>query len=93
MVVDLKKPYSTRVVLWAGRRRKCIRRSLVDELGTKFTVAAEPEVIKMLLQLGDVVCGGRDGSIAGVIVVLGEPVALGAAVEGLRTNKLIQIVV
>jgi hypothetical protein len=70
VVVDLKKPYRARVVLWPGRRRKCILRSPVDELGAKATVAADIEVIEMLLELGDVVYGGRDGSITRVIVVL-----------------------
>jgi hypothetical protein len=72
VVVDLNKPYGTRVVLWTGGRRKCLLRRSEDELGTKAIVAADIKVVVALLELGNVVHGGRDGSGAGgVVVVLG----------------------
>ena len=53
VVVDAKKLHNARVVLWPSRRRKDIRRRPEDELGAKVSVAAETEVIKVLLELGD----------------------------------------
>lgn len=82
VVVDLKKPYRARVVLWPG-----ILRSPVDELGAKATVAADIEVIEMLLELGDVVYGGRDGSITGGIVLL-EELAVDGGVTGPITRRM-----
>jgi hypothetical protein len=75
VVIDLETPHRARVVLWPGRRRKCILRSPVDELGAKATIAADIEVIEMLLELWDVMYGGCDGGITGGIVVLEELVA------------------
>jgi hypothetical protein len=55
VVVDAKKLHNARVVLRPSRRRKDIRRRSEDELGAKVSVAAETEVIKVLLELGDFV--------------------------------------
>ena len=55
MVLDFKKPYRARVVLWSVRRRKPILRTPVDELGAKLTVATDIEVKEMLFEYGDMV--------------------------------------
>ena len=52
MVVDAEKLHNARVVLWASRRHKDIRRRPEDELGAQVSVAADTEVIKVLLELG-----------------------------------------
>jgi hypothetical protein len=55
VVVDAKKLHNASVVLWPSRRRKDICRRPEDELGAKVSIAAETEVIKALLELGDFV--------------------------------------
>ena len=55
VVVDAKKLHDAGVVLWPSRRRKDICRRPEDELGAKVSVAAETEVIKVLLEFWDFV--------------------------------------
>ena len=57
MVVDAKELHNARAmpVLWPSKRRKVICRRPEDELGAKVSVAAESEVIKVLLEIGDFV--------------------------------------
>lgn len=55
MVVDTEKLHNARVMLWPTRWRKDIRRRPEDELGATVSVAAESEVIEVLLELGDFV--------------------------------------
>ena len=66
-------------MLWPSKRRKVIRRRPEDELGAKVSVAAESEVIKVLLELGDFV-RGLDRSHARGIIVLLEPDTLDGVV-------------
>jgi hypothetical protein len=53
VVLDFKKPYRARVVLWPAGRRKLILLSPVGELGAKAIVATDIEVKEKLFALGD----------------------------------------
>ena len=55
VVVHFKMLHNARVVLWPRRWRKDIRRRPEDELGAKKSVVAETKVVKVLLELGDIV--------------------------------------
>jgi hypothetical protein len=55
VLVDWLKPHETRILLWPRRRRENILGRPEDQLGTPTSGTPDTEIVKVGLELGDIV--------------------------------------
>jgi hypothetical protein len=65
VLVDWPKPHETRILLWPGGRCEDILGCPEDQLGTPASGTSDTEIVKVGLELGDIVARGLDGRNAG----------------------------
>ena len=65
VLVDWPKPHETKILLWPRGRCEDILGRPENQLGTPASATPDTEIVKVGLELGDIVARGLDGRNAG----------------------------